>query len=228
MKSVFRNTVLLSALLLVATERASANQLLVFVTVQDILTGASAALSNCNAGMTDCGIYGVGFAGAAGGSAAATASAGYGYLSPVPSGQAVWSAFSLNNLYPGFEAGGSSNGATREQLMTYNTATAVNTYNANLGLNPLQGLAAMNTSTQIGFIVDFGSSQIAAGTTTNLTLRVLATGLNTTTGAQSTSKNQGDFITINGVALSPVPEPSTIALLLSGCLLAVARRKNRA
>jgi hypothetical protein len=216
------------ALLLVSAGVASANQMLIFVSVGDILNAASTRFTNCNAGMTDCGVYAVGFFGSTGGTAGLTlgSSGGTRYLSPAPSGSALWAPATVAGT-SGFEAGGTSNGATNEQLMTNNTATAGNFYNANLGLNSLQGLGAFSASTQIGFLLDFGAS-IAAGTT-NVSLRLFATGLDPTTGAQDTLKNQADVVTISGVALQPVPEPATTGLVCAGLILCglAARRRRK-
>lgn len=233
MKNLLRNALLGSTLVLCATGTASANQLLVFVTAGQIQSAVSGSTfsGNCSAGLTDCGVYGVGFISATGG---ATATSGAANSSPVPTGSAKWIGASISG-YNGYEAGGSTatyGSNTQEQFITANThtvgpascpsAATPGCYTAHLPsvTVAMPGLAAMNSSTQIGFLLTF-ASEVASGTTINMSLQLLAaqllpSGADNLGPALQGTKGMAGNVTVSGLTLVALPEPASIALGLSG------------
>lgn len=233
MKTIF-NTLLGTALALCAASTASANQLLVFVTPGQILSLAGSGIygSNCNSGMTSCGVYAVGFVGAAGGTAAQTVSItnGTATISPDDAGTDKWirtnilpnSGAGACNTAAGcsaFAVGGTASGNTQEKFITNNVNTVGKNYTSNVGDTLLTGVAAMTTTTDprgIGFLLTFATN-VAAGTTTNVTFELLASKLSISTGAQGT-KGMAAQGTINGLTLVALPEPSSWSMLGGGIL----------
>jgi hypothetical protein len=227
MENLFTKALVASVLMCCASSAASANQLLAFVTVQQILDNFGNSFgANCNSGLTNCAVYGVGFRDT---NTGPVATSGAGYQSPVPGGGAAWVPALVADNRNGFEAGGTANGNTGVSLITNNTHTgdAGQFYVANLGGNSLAGLGALSATTQIGFLLDF-ATDIAAGTTTTLRLRLLATQLDINSGAEIGLKSVTGLATISGVTLMPTPEPASLFLALSGFgLIGLAVRRRR-
>lgn len=241
MKSFFKHALLTAGLALGVTGSASANQMFVFVTVSQLQSaftssvfGNNIATGNpyCASNLTNCGIYGVGFVSASGLSPTTVSTSSTITSDVVDTGSDKWVSTTYNG-YKMWEAGGTAAGNTQEQLISQvNPTTGIN-YTTNTGGNSLTGIAAMNATTagsaQIGFLLDFATN-IAAGTTTNLTLQLLGVTLNTTTGAEGTKALAGQ-LTISNVTLVPTPEPSSIGLAIAGlagiAMGARRRRKNQ-
>jgi len=226
------NTLLGTALALCAASTASANTLLVFITPGQILSLAGSGIygANCNSGMTNCGVYAIGFVGASGGTAAQTVSItnGAASISPDNTGTDKWVNY---NILPSsgagacdtaagcsaFEVGGTASGNTQEKFITNNANTVGRNYTSNVGDTLLTGVAPMNATTDsrgIGFLLTFATN-VAAGTTTNVTFELLASKLSISTGAQGT-KGMAAQGTISGLTLVALPEPSSWSMLGGG------------
>lgn len=236
MKTLF-NTLLGTALALCAASTASANTLLVFITPGQILALAGSGIygTNCNAGMTNCGVFAIGFVGASGGTAAQTVSItnGTASISPDNTGTDKWVNYNiLPNSGAGacdtalgcsaFEVGGTASGNTEEKFITNNVNTVGRAYTSNVGDTLLTGVAPMNATTDsrgIGFLLTFATN-VAAGTTTNVTFELLATTLRTDPGNEGVqgTKGKGAQGTINGLTLVALPEPSSWSMLAGGIL----------
>lgn len=263
MKNIFKNMMLGSALVLCAAGTASANQLLVFITSAQIINAVGAANgfalgggvtvglatsfgANCSAGLTDCGVYGMGASTALAGSNTATVT---GFSSPVPSGNAQWTTATFASTYHGYETAGSGT-TPQEEFITANThtvysgggqCTAITTagcYSPASSLNPLgsiklNGVAAMNATTNIGtmgFLLDFGSTFVAPSTAVNLNLDLFVAHIDAVTGLQDTTKSTSSTLTLNGLTTQALPEPASVATALSGILalgLAGWRRRRQ-
>ncbi len=251
MGNIFNKMMLGSALVLCAAGTASANQLLVYVTSQQIIQaigattgtgiagGASVGATTtsfggaCSAGLTDCGVYAIGASTAALTlTPATTTSSVAGYSSPVPTGNAAWTAVMLSGGYSGYEVAGGAGATAQEEFITANThvvsatpgvqctSGAAGCYGTSslTPLRKLNGVAAMNASTNIGqvaFILTFANT-ISAGTTVNLSLELFASQIGLNTGIQGGNKNTSGTLILNNLATVALPEPSSIALAFSG------------
>lgn len=251
MKRFFNITILTSVLALCAAGTASANQLLVFVTPAQIqsLAGIQGGAfgTNCNTGLTNCGVFAVGFVGATTTGLTTnetiSVSSGYAAISPDSVGTDKWV---TTNILPSsgagacnsaagcsaFEVGGTGNGNAGEAFITGNQFTVGKSYNANIGDTTLTGVSPLNATTDtrgMGFLLTFANN-IAAGTTVNVTFELLAAKLGTSSGTQGV-KNLAGQATLSGLTLVATPEPASMSMLFGG-LLAIGgaawrRRKQK-
>lgn len=228
MKNIFKKMMLGSALVLCAAGTASANQLLVYLTAGQIVSAVTGStFSGCAAGLTDCGVFAIGGISASDGGHTALSVSAYTGGSPIPTGTAAWINTTVASLYSGYEIGSSGNGVTQETFITANAHTSGNNcpsspptacnYTGNVSSSVNAGTALMNATTQIGFLVDFGSTQISSATTATLSLQLLATEFTSTSnGAQFVKSVTGAPVSISSTNTVALPEPSSIALMLSG------------
>ena len=213
MNRFVRNVLFGGLLSICASGTASANQLQVFVTVGQIQAAAASAFSaQCSGALgVDCGVWAVAFM--SGTTASGSATSGVGSVSPDSTGTDKWISSTVLG-YNGFKIGGTASGNTGEEFITSSTHTVGNTYTGNVGSTNLVGVAPLNASTQIGFVLTFAAN-IAANTSVDIAFQFLASRLNGTTGAELEKQIAGSA-TITGLTLVELPEPSSIILQLSG------------